>query len=64
MKLTKKESSDFAPNRIVCIDKQGIELATVYTDTRVRFTSSELSLYEINQIKTIAENFKLFFENL
>lgn len=64
MKLIKKPTNDFAPDRIVCTDKQGVELATVYTDTRVRFTSSELSVHEINQIKTIAENFKLFFENL
>jgi len=64
MKLIKKSTNDFAPDRIVCTDKQGIELATVYTDTRVRFTSSELSVHEVNQIKTIAENFKLFFDNL
>lgn len=64
MKLIKKLTSEFDPERIVCTDKQGVELATVYTDTRVRFTGSELSLYELNQIKTIAENFKLFFDNL
>lgn len=64
MKLIIKKSSEFAPLRIVCIDKLDAELATVYCDGEVKFTNSTLSVSEIKQILVIAENFKLFKTNL
>ena len=64
MKLTKKPSSANAPERIFCQDKRDNELATVFCDGEVRFNLSTLSLYELNEVKVIAENFKLFYLNL
>jgi len=64
MKLIAKSSNDYAPQRILCLDKQHFELATVYCDGEVNFTRSTISQHELKEILTISENFKLFFNNL
>jgi len=64
MRLIAKPSTDYAPQRILCLDKQHFELATIYCDGEVKFTCSTLSQNQIKEILTISENFKLFFNNL
>jgi len=64
MRLIAKPSNEFAPQRILCLDKQDFELATVYCDGEVNFTQSTISQHQMKEIITISENFKLFFNNL
>jgi hypothetical protein len=53
------------PTRIICSDTNGDKIATVYCDQAVKFVGAvTLQLSELTQIKTIAENFWLFYDNL
>lgn len=65
MRLEKLPSSNYGPERIICRDNQNSELATIYCDQKIRFSTQEqLSIVEIDQIKAVAQNFKLFYNNI
>ena len=63
IELIAKKAGKHTPNQITVKDEQA-EVATVYCDQIITFTGSQLSLSELKEIVTIAENFNLFFTNL
>lgn len=61
---TKGIEDNVLPKHIICVDKKGQKVATVMCDTCVYFEKVELTLADISQITTIANNFNLFYDNI
>lgn len=66
LKLKAEKSDANEPNRIICFDKKDQKIATIYCDQCVKFETNtlELTLKEIEDIRTVTVNFNLFFDNL
>ena len=41
-----------------------VRIATVYCDGIIRLHEAEISISELNDIKTVSENFRLFYDNM
>jgi hypothetical protein len=63
--ITLEPETNYSPKKIICMDKNWVKAATINCSGEIEFEQSQcFTTTELSQIKIIADNFNLFYDNI